>query len=114
MSTRLRGSPKKGEAPAGQGRGIAGDETIGRTVLDFTIAHPPAVRRTLPRRTPHFDPNEEQRRCSVCGGRDGWRRWHSIGGAWAHCPPQALLEHEHGAGELDHACSPLCALRGAA
>ena len=57
-----------------------------------------------------YDPNAEARRCSVCGARSGWRRWFSLGGGWAHCPPRGLIEAELD-GDLRHVCGALCALR---
>ena len=90
----------------------ANEMSGGETALSLTILAPLHKRANHhPRpRSATFDPNLERTRCSVCGGRSGWRQWHSIGGAWAHCPPRALLEREHGAGDLDHQCDPSCLL----
>jgi hypothetical protein len=83
-------------------------------VTPIIATSPGRPHRPSQRRSPHFDPNIEQTRCSSCGGgRDGgWRQWHSIGGAWAHCPPSELVEAEHQ--DRRHTCTAYCAGIGGA
>ena len=58
-----------------------------------------------------YNPPDEQRRCARCGARDRWQRLTAdtdlVPGGWRCCTP---LPDASVHGDLDHQCSPLCAL----
>jgi hypothetical protein len=84
---RLRGSPRKGEAPALPGRGDASGEAIGRSILtrknttpfrhtahSFQRLRCPSCRRPQRRAvTSHF--GDSRIACAVCGARAALADW---------------------------------------
>ena len=58
-----------------------------------------------------YSPLDAQRKCSRCGQTDRWQRLTAdadpVPGGWRCCTP---LPDASVHGDLDHQCSPLCAL----
>ena len=69
------------------------------------------TRRNFHESSPPYDPTAEHRRCARCGARDRWQRLTAdtdlVPGGWRCCTP---LPDASVHGDLDHQCSPLCAL----